>query len=285
MNLPKQSKGYLMGLKTYRPTSPSRRFITTTTFEDITSTSSEKSLVRPLRKGGGRANNGRISVRHRGGGHKRLYRLIDFKRDKDGIPAKVLSIEYDPNRSSRIALLQYKDGEKRYILAPLGVKVGDELMSGEHSELKPGNCLPLKKIPVGTLIHNIELHQGKGGQLCRSAGTYAQILAKEGEFAILKIPSGEMRMVRIECKATIGQVGNLDHENITIGKAGGNRHRGRRPKVRGTAMNPIDHPHGGGEGRSSAGHQLTTPWGQPTKGYRTRRNKRTSRFILKRRKG
>lgn len=274
-----------MGLKTYRPTSPGRRFITTTTYDDITKTKPKKSLVVALKRRGGRGSNGRISVRHRGGGHKRLYRLIDFKRDKDGVPAKVASIEYDPNHSARIALLQYKDGEKRYILAPLGIKVGDKLMSGETAELKPGNSLPLKNIPVGTLIHNIELYLGRGGQLCRSAGTAAQILAKERGYATLKMPSGEMRMVRVECKATIGQVGNLDHENISLGKAGRTRHLGRRPKVRGVAMNPIDHPHGGGEGRSSAGHQLTTPWGKPTKGYRTRRDKRTNWLIVKRRKG
>ncbi len=274
-----------MGIKTYKPTSPGIRFVTRLTFDEITKTEPEKSLVVPLKKTGGRNFMGRITVRHRGGGHKRLYRIIDFKRDKDGIPAKVVAIEYDPNRSANIALLHYLDGEKRYIIAPEGLKVGDTVISGPGVEIKVGNALPLKDIPVGTYIHNIELKPGKGGQLVRSAGTYAQVVAKEGRYVHVKLPSGEVRMIFEECKATIGQVGNLDHENVTIGKAGRARWLGRRPHVRGVAMNPVDHPHGGGEGRTSGGRHPVSPWGLPTKGYKTRRSKRPSdKFIVKRRK-
>ena len=274
-----------MGIKTYKPTSPGIRFVTTLTFDEITKTEPEKSLVVPLKKTGARNFMGRITVRHRGGGHKRLYRIIDFKRDKDGIPAKVAAIEYDPNRSANIALLHYLDGEKRYILAPNDLKVGDMVVSGPGVEIRVGNALPLKDIPLGTYVHNIELKPGAGGQLARSAGTYAQVMAKEGRYVHLRLPSGEVRMVFEECKATIGQVGNLDHENITIGKAGRSRWLGRRPKVRGVAMNPVDHPHGGGEGKTSGGRHPVTPWGVPTKGYKTRRRKKPSdKFIVKRRK-
>ncbi len=274
-----------MGIKTYKPTSPGIRFMTTLTFEEITKTEPEKSLLVPLKKTGGRNFMGRITVRHRGGGHKRLYRIIDFKRDKDGIPAKVAAIEYDPNRSANIALLHYLDGEKRYILAPEGLKVGDTVISGSGVEIKVGNALPLKDIPLGTYVHNVELKPGAGGQLARSAGAYAQVMAKEGRYVHLRLPSGEVRMVFEECKATIGQVGNLDHENISIGKAGRSRWLGRRPKVRGVAMNPVDHPHGGGEGKTSGGRHPVTPWGMPTKGYKTRRKKKPSdKFIIKRRK-
>ncbi len=274
-----------MGIKTYKPTSPGIRFRTTLTFDEITKTEPEKSLVVPLKKTGARNFMGRITVRHRGGGHKRLYRIIDFKRDKDGIPAKVAAIEYDPNRSANIALLHYLDGEKRYILAPNDLKVGDMVVSGPGVEIRVGNALPLKDIPLGTYVHNIELKPGAGGQLARSAGTYAQVMAKEGRYVHLRLPSGEVRMVFEECKATIGQVGNLDHENITIGKAGRSRWLGRRPKVRGVAMNPVDHPHGGGEGKTSGGRHPVTPWGVPTKGYKTRRRKKPSdKFIVKRRK-
>lgn len=273
-----------MPVKSFKPTSPGIRFKTVSDFSEITKKEPEKSLLAPLKKKGGRNNRGVITVRHRGGGCKRHYRIIDFKRDKRDIPAKVHSIEYDPNRSSRIALLHYKDGEKRYILAPEGLSVGDIVMSGENVEVKIGNALPLKNIPVGTIIHNIELRPLQGGKLVRSAGCAAQLLAKEGKFAHIRMPSGEIRLIHLECYATIGQVGNIDHENISIGKAGRMRWLGRRPHVRGTAMNPVDHPHGGGEGRTKAGHQLTTPWGKPTKGYKTRRNKSTDKFILKRRK-
>ncbi len=274
-----------MGIKTYKPTSPGIRFMTTLTFEEITKTEPEKSLLVPLKKTGARNFMGRITVRHRGGGHKRLYRIIDFKRDKDGIPAKVAAIEYDPNRSANIALLHYLDGEKRYILAPNGLKVGDMVVSGPGVEIRVGNALPLKDIPLGTYVHNVELKPGAGGQLVRSAGTYAQVMAKEGRYVHLRLPSGEVRMVFEECKATIGQVGNLDHENISIGKAGRSRWLGRRPKVRGVAMNPVDHPHGGGEGKTSGGRHPVTPWGVPTKGYKTRRSKKPSdKFIIKRRK-
>ncbi len=274
-----------MGIKTYKPTSPGIRFMTTLTFDEITKTEPEKSLLVPLKKTGARNFMGRITVRHRGGGHKRLYRIIDFKRDKDGIPAKVAAIEYDPNRSANIALLHYLDGEKRYILAPNDLKVGDMVVSGRGVEIRVGNALPLKDIPLGTYVHNIELKPGAGGQLARSAGTYAQVMAKEGRYVHLRLPSGEVRMVFEECKATIGQVGNLDHENISIGKAGRSRWLGRRPKVRGVAMNPVDHPHGGGEGKTSGGRHPVTPWGVPTKGYKTRRRKKPSdKFIIKRRK-
>ena len=266
-----------------KPTSPGRRFQSYASFEEITKTKPEKSLLRIIKKSGGRNANGRITCRHRGGGHKRNYRIVDFKRDKIGIPAKVASIEYDPNRSARIALLQYADGEKRYILFPLNLSVGDEVMSGPEADIKPGNTLPLKNIPLGTHIHNIELRLGKGGQIVRSAGTYAQLMAKEDRYALVKLPSSEVRMVLLRCTATVGQVGNVTHENIDLGKAGRKRWLGKRPKVRGVAMNPVDHPMGGGEGRSSGGRHPCTPWGVPTKGYRTRNNKRTDRFIVKRR--
>lgn len=272
-----------MGIKLYKPTSPGRREYTTTTFEDITTTSPEKSLLRPLKKTGGRNALGRITSRHIGGGHKRRYRLIDFKRNKSDIPARVASIEYDPNRSARIALLHYVDGEKRYILAPKDLKVGSKIVSGDSVDIKPGNALPLRSIPVGTIIHNIEYHPGKGGQLVRSAGSSAQIVAKEGKYAQLKLPSNEMRLILQECYASIGQLGNVDNENVSLGKAGRKRYLGKRPKVRGTAMNPVDHPHGGGEGKSKGNHPVT-PWGVPTKGYRTRSNKATDKFIVKRRK-
>ena len=261
------------------------RFTSYPDFAEITKDKPEKSLVISLKKKGGRNSGGRVTVRHRGGGHKRLYRIIDFKRDKDDIPAKVAAIEYDPNRSARIALLTYADGEKRYIIAPLGVNVGDVLMSGKNAEIRPGNTLPLANIPVGTFIHNIELKIGKGGQIARSAGASAQLMAKEGAYAHVRMPSGEVRLIDLRCRATIGQVGNLDHSNISIGKAGRSRHLGRRPKVRGVAMNPIDHPHGGGEGKTGTGGTPVTPWGKPTKGYKTRKSKKHSdKFIVKRRK-
>jgi len=274
-----------MGIKKYKPTTPGRRGMTAYSFEEITKTEPEKSLTVPLKKSGGRNNLGRVTARHRGGGHKRLYRLIDFKRDKDGVPAKVAAIEYDPNRSARIALLHYADGEKRYILAPVGLSVGDQVMSGEDADIRPGNALPLKNIPVGTLVHNVELRPGKGGQLVRSAGAAAQLMAKEGKYATLRLPSGEFRLVHLECRATVGQVGNVEHENLVIGKAGRSRHLGRRPHTRGVAMNPVDHPHGGGEGRSPIGMPSPkTPWGKPTLGYRTRRKKKSDALIVRRRK-
>ena len=273
-----------MAIRRVKPTSHGRRFQTFSDFKEITKTTPEKSLIRILKSSGGRNNNGRITTRFRGGGHKRYYRIIDFKRDKDGIPAKVASIEYDPNRSARIALLNYVDGEKRYILAPLNLNVGDMVMSGEKADIKPGNALPLTNIPLGTHIHNIELRLGKGGQIVRSAGTYAQLMAKEDRYALVKLPSNEVRMVLLKCKATIGQVGNVEHENLDLGKAGRKRYLGKRPHVRGVAMNPVDHPMGGGEGRSSGGRHPCSPWGMPTKGYRTRKNKRTDRYIVKRRK-
>lgn len=272
-----------MAVKAFKPTSAGRRFQTVADFEEITKSTPEKSLLAPLRKSGGRNNNGRITARYIGGGHKQRYRVIDFRRDKHDIPAKVASIEYDPNRTSRIALLQYSDGEKRYIVAPAEVRLGDEIMAGENAEIRPGNALPIKKIPVGTMIHNIELRMGKGGQLVRSAGTSAQLSAKEKNYAHIKMPSGELRLVHVDCYATIGQVGNVDHANISIGKAGRKRWLGKKPRVRGVAMNPVDHPMGGGEGRSSGGRHPCTPWGKPTKGYRTRKNKRTSTFIVRRR--
>jgi large subunit ribosomal protein L2 len=253
------------------------------TFEEITKTRPEKSLTVKLKKHAGRNNQGKITIRHRGGGAKRAYRLIDFKRNKLGIPAKVAAIEYDPNRSARIALLHYADGEKRYIIAPLGIKVGDRVEAGPDADIRVGNALPLKNIPTGTTIHNIELERGRGGQLARGAGVGAQLMAKEGDYALLRLPSGEQRQVHILCMATIGQVGNVDHENRSIGKAGRKRHMGRRPTVRGSAMNPRDHPHGGGEGRAPIGGQPQTPWGKPAMGYKTRRNKRTDRFIVRRR--
>jgi large subunit ribosomal protein L2 len=253
------------------------------TFEEITKTKPEKSLVVKLKKHAGRNNQGRITTRHRGGGAKRAYRLIDFKRNKLGVPGKVAAIEYDPNRSARIALLHYLDGEKRYIIAPVGLKVGDRVMAGPEADIKPGNALPLKNIPTGTTIHNIELTRGRGGQLARGAGVGAQLMAKEGDYALIRLPSGEQRRVHILCMATIGQVGNVDHENRSIGKAGRARRMGRRPAVRGSAMNPRDHPHGGGEGRSPIGGQPQTPWGKPALGYKTRRNKRTDQFIVRHR--
>ena len=272
-----------MGIKSSKPTSPGRRFQTTSTFEGITQKKPEKSLLRPLNKKGGRNSNGRVTSRHRGGGHKRAYRLIDFKRDKDGIPAKVAYIEYDPNRSANIALLHYVDGEKRYILSPKNLSVGDMLMSGEGAEIRIGNALPLNIIPLGTHVHNIELNIGHGGQMARGAGSYCQLMAKEGKYAQVKLPSGEVRLIPLACKATIGQVGNFEHENISIGKAGRKRWLGKRPHVRGVAMNPVDHPHGGGEGKSSGGRHPVTPWGVPTKGYKTRVRKSSDRFIVKRR--
>jgi large subunit ribosomal protein L2 len=273
-----------MAIKTYRPTSPGRRGMTVSTFEEITRTEPERSLLRPLRKQSGRNVYGRITVRHRGGGHKRQYRLIDFNRDKVGISARVGSIEYDPNRSARIALLTYADGEKRYIIAPLGLQVGDQVMSGEDAEIRVGNALPLERIPLGTLVHNIELYPGRGGQMVRSAGTSAQVLAKEGEYVTLRLPSAEMRLVRKECMATVGEVGNVDHGNIKLGKAGRKRWLGRRPAVRGSAMTPRDHPHGGGEGRSPIGMSSPkSPWGKKTLGKKTRRNKATDKYIVRRR--
>jgi large subunit ribosomal protein L2 len=274
-----------MPIKKFKPTSPGRRFVTVSDFSDITKTEPEKSLVVPLKKNAGRNSSGRITVRHKGGGHKRIYRIIDFKRDKDGVPAKVAAIEYDPNRSARIALLHYLDGEKRYIIAPHGLQVGQMVESGPDADIKVGNALPLANIPVGTIIHNIELYPGHGGQLVRSAGTSAQLMAKEGKYATIRLPSGEMRLVLQTCRATIGQVGNIDHENITIGKAGRSRWLGIRPAVRGSAMNPVDHPHGGGEGKAPIGRHPVTPWGKPALGVRTRRkNKPTDKFIIKRRK-
>lgn len=273
-----------MALKTYKPTSPGIRHKTCSPFDEITSTKPEKSLLKSAKKTGGRNANGRITSRHKGGGHKQLYRMIDFKRDKVDVPSKVASIEYDPNRSARIALLHYADGEKRYIIAPKGLVVGDVIASGESAEIRTGNALPMKSIPVGTLIHNIELKRGKGGQIVRSAGGSAQLMAKEGKYAQVRLPSSEMRLVLQECYATVGEVGNSDHGNVTIGKAGRSRWIGRRPKVRGVAMNPVDHPHGGGEGKSSGGRHPVTPWGVPTKGYKTRKNKLTDKFITRRRK-
>ena len=273
-----------MGIKVYKPTSPGRRGMSGYTFEEITRSEPEKSLLRPMKKKAGRNNLGRLTVRHRGGGHKRRYRLIDFKRDKHGIPARVASIEYDPNRSARIALLVYADGEKRYILAPLGIQVGDTIMSGPDAEIRPGNALPLVNMPLGTLVHNVELQPGKGGQLVRSAGAYAQLMAKEGRYATLRLPSGEVRKVLLTCMATVGQVGNTEHQNVKLGKAGRKRWMGRRPEVRGSAMDPASHPHGGGEGRSPIGLPgPKTPWGKPALGYRTRRNKRTNQYIVRRR--
>ncbi len=275
-----------MGLKKYKPTSPGRRFQSVSDFSEITRSTPEKSLLEPIHKTGGRNNNGRITTRHQGGGHKRRYRVIDFKRNKDGVPAKVATIEYDPNRSARIALLHYADGEKRYILAPKGLKVGDLVQNGPGADIKPGNALPLSDIPVGTVVHAVELQPGKGAALARSAGTSIQLMGKEGGYAIVRMPSSEMRRVLITCRATIGEVGNADHSNISIGKAGRNRHLGKRPSVRGTAMNPVDHPHGGGEGKNkSAGRHPVTPWGVPTKGHRTRSKKKASnRLIIRRRK-
>ncbi|GAA0716049.1 50S ribosomal protein L2 [Clostridium malenominatum] len=274
-----------MAVKGFRPTTPARRQMTVNTFEEITTSSPEKSLLVALKNSGGRNNQGKITVRHRGGGAKRKYRIIDFKRDKDSIPAKVSTIEYDPNRTAFIALVTYADGEKRYIIAPDGLKVGDTIVSGPEADIKVGNCLPLKNMPVGTFVHNIELSKGKGAQLVRSAGSSAQLMAKEGNYATLRLPSGEMRYVRIECKATIGTVSNLTHEIMNIGKAGRKRHMGFRPTVRGSVMNPVDHPHGGGEGRTPIGRPgPLTPWGKPALGLKTRKTKKYSdRLIIKRR--
>lgn len=274
-----------MPVKKVKPTSPGKRFATFAAFDELTASEPEKSLLRPLKKTGGRNSQGRVTTRHHGGGHKRLYRVIDFKRDKVDIPAKVSTIEYDPNRSARIALLTYADGEKRYIIAPLNLQVGDTIISSEKADIKPGNTLPLRNIPVGTIVHNIELSPGKGGQLARSAGSYAQVMAKEGAYAQLRLPSGEVRLVLLQCKATIGQVGNLEHENISLGKAGRSRYLGIRPAVRGVAMTPRDHPHGGGEGKSPVGRKMpVSPWGKPALGRKTRRRKYTDRFIVKKRK-
>ncbi len=273
-----------MPIKSYSPTTPSRRFMTTVTREEITKQTPEKSLTVGKRKSGGRASNGRVAVRFIGGGHKQSYRIVDFKRDKSGVPAKVAAIEYDPNRSARIALLHYVDGEKRYILSPNGLKVGQTVVSGDGADILVGNALKLKDIPPGTSIHNIELRPGKGGQMVRSAGVGAQLLGREAGIALVKLPSGETRRVSTECMATIGQVGNSDHENETLGKAGRSRWLGKRPHNRGVTMNPVDHPHGGGEGRTSGGRHPVTPWGQPTRGYKTRNNKRTEKMIAVRRK-
>lgn len=272
-----------MAIKRYKPTSPARRFMTVSAFTEITTTVPEKGLLESLSKSGGRNATGRITVRHIGGGNRRKYRIIDFKRNKDNVPAKVASIEYDPNRSANIALLVYADGEKRYIIAPLGLQKGDTVMSGENADIKTGNTLPLEKIPVGTVIHNIEMHPGKGGQIARSAGNSAQLMAKEGKYATLRLPSGEMRYLPGKCRATIGQVGNLEHEIVSIGKAGRKRHMGVRPTVRGVVMNPCDHPHGGGEGKSPIGMPSpVTPWGKPALGYKTRKKNKSNKFIIKR---
>jgi large subunit ribosomal protein L2 len=273
-----------MGIKTFKPTTPSLRFTSVSTFEEITKKTPERALLRPLPKSGGRNNLGKTTSRFRGGGHKRRYRVIDFKRDKREIAAKVAAIEYDPNRSARIALLHYLDGDKRYILAPVGLQVGDTVVAGENAEFRVGNAMPLRNIPVGTTVHNVELRFGRGGQLGRSAGCAVQLMAREGDHAQLRLPSGEVRKVRAECYATVGQVGNLDHENVSIGKAGRNRWRGWRPHVRGVAMNPVDHPMGGGEGKSSGGRHPTSPWGQKAKGLKTRKKRKpSSKYIIKRR--
>jgi len=273
-----------MAIRNYNPTSPGRRFQTGPTFDEITTSTPHKPLLEPMRKSGGRNNTGEVTSWWRGGGHKRQYRVIDFKRDKREIPGKVSTVEYDPNRSARIALITYADGEKRYILHPVGVKVGDTIIAGVNVDILPGNCLPLKNIPLGTMIHNVELKPGKGGQIARSAGSAVQLVAKEGEYASVKMPSGEIRLISIECFATVGQVGNIDHENVAVGKAGRSRWKGKRPHVRGVAMNPVDHPLGGGEGKTSGGRHPVTPWGVPTKGYKTRNSKQTDRFIVQRRK-
>jgi large subunit ribosomal protein L2 len=271
-----------MATRQYNPTSPGRRFQTVLDFSEITDKKPERRLLSPRPRTGGRNALGRLTSRHRGGGHKRRYRVIDFRREKDLVPAQVAAIEYDPNRSARLALLHYVDGEKRYILAPQGLRVGDSVSAGEGADIKPGNAMVLRQIPTGTMVHNIELKPGRGGQLVRGAGTAAQLMAKEGTRALLKLPSGELRYVQLTCRATIGQIGNVDHENVSIGKAGRNRWLGKRSRVRGVAMNPVDHPHGGGEGRSKGNHPQS-PWGQPAKGYKTRHNPRTDRFIVKRR--
>lgn len=274
-----------MAIKKHKPTSPGRRFMTTETFDDITRTKPERSLLAPLKRNGGRNAHGRITTRHQGGGHKRRYRIVDFLRDKDGVPARVAHIEYDPNRSARIALLHYADGEKRYILAPRDLSVGQLVESGLEADIRPGNALPLEAIPTGTTIHAIELYPGRGAQLVRGAGTSAQLQAKEKGHGVVRLPSGELRRIRLECRATVGEVGNADHSNIDGGKAGRSRWRGIRPTVRGTAMNPVDHPHGGGEGKTTAGRHPVTPWGVPTLGYRTRpKNKRSDKYIIRGRK-
>ncbi|MDH7600832.1 MAG: 50S ribosomal protein L2 [Armatimonadota bacterium] len=273
-----------MAIKTYKPITPTLRYQTVSTFEEITKTEPEKSLLRPLKKKGGRNNQGRVTARHQGGGHKRMYRVIDFKRDKIGVPGKCVAIEYDPNRSARIALIQYADGEKRYILWPLGLSVGDTVISSPDADIRPGNCLPLANIPLGTIVHNIELQPGKGGQIVRSAGAGAQIMAKEGKYVQLRLPSGEIRNVLAECKATVGQVGNVEHENISLGKAGRSRWLGRRPVVRGVAMTPRDHPHGGGEGKSPVGRKTPmSKWGKPAHGTKTRKKKQSDKLIVRRR--
>ena len=272
-----------MPIKSFRPITPTLRFQTKLVNDDITTSKPHKPLLAPKQRTGGRNSAGLLSIRHQGGGHKKQLRLIDFKRDKYGIPGTVATIEYDPNRSARIALIHYRDGEKRYIVQPVGLKVGQEIMSGPEADILVGNALPLKNIPAGTTVHNIELRPGKGAQMARSAGAQVQLVAKEGDYALLKLPSGETRRVLVECMATIGQVGNTDHENVTIGKAGANRWRGIRPANRGVSMNPVDHPHGGGEGKTSGGRHPVTPWGQPTRGYKTRNNKRTDVFIVTRR--
>ncbi len=271
-----------MGIKKLRPTSPARRYQTYLTRDELTPNAKpEKSLLEPKTRISGRNSDGRITVRRRGGGHKRFYRIVDFKRDKTGIPGRVAQIEYDPNRSAHIALISYLDGEKRYIIAPVGLEVGKTILSGEGADILPGNALPIKNIPLGTDIHNIEIRPGKGGQMARSAGTFAQLVAKEGDFAQLRMPSGEVRRVPVVCMATVGQVGNIESENVSDGKAGRTRWKGRRPKVRGVAMNPVDHPHGGGEGKTSGGRHPVSPWGQPTRGYKTRNNKRTQKNIVR----
>jgi large subunit ribosomal protein L2 len=272
-----------MPIKAYKPTSPGRRFQTVQTFDDLTTSEPHKPLVETLQRSGGRNNHGELTSWWRGGGHKRLYRIIDFKRDKKDIPGKVSTIEYDPNRSARIALVTYADGEKRYILQPNGLKVGDSVIAGDNVDILPGNALPLKNIPLGTMLHNVELKPGKGGQIARSAGSSVQLVAKEGDYASVKMPSGEIRHIAIVCYATVGQVGNLDHENVSIGKAGRQRWLGKRPHVRGVVMNPVDHPHGGGEGKTSGGRHPVSPWGLPTKGYKTRNRKSTDKFIVQRR--
>jgi len=273
-----------MAIKSYRPTSPGRRFATTPAFDEITKSEPEKALTAPVKRRGGRNNYGRITTRHQGGGHKRRYRLIDFKRNKDGVPGRVAAIEYDPNRNARIALIFYVDGEKRYMLAPNKLNVGDQVEAGPKADIKVGNALPLRNIPVGTTVHNIELYKGRGGQLARSAGTSAQIMAKENDYATLRLPSGEMRMIHLECRATVGEIGNREHENLTTGKAGRSRWLGKRPTVRGTTMNPVDHPHGGGEGSTPPGRHPVTPWGVPTLGHKTRKtNKPSDKYIVRRR--
>ena len=272
-----------MPVRTYKPTSAGRRFQTVQTFDEITSTEPYKPLTEPLKKSGGRNNKGELTSWWRGGGHKRTYRVIDFRRDKREIPATVSTVEYDPNRSARIALVTYADGEKRYILHPVGLKVGDAIVAGATADILPGNALPLRNIPLGTVVHNVELRPGKGGQMARSAGAAVQVVAKEGEYATLRMPSSEVRLVNLECYATVGQVGNVDHENVSVGKAGRSRWKGKRPHVRGVAMNPVDHPLGGGEGKTSGGRHPVTPWGVPTKGYKTRNRKATDAFIVTRR--